>query len=439
MSVIERAGPGPPRLRYLDLVRVMAVGTVVVGHWLIVDITYSGARLVGRDALAFIGWAGWLTLVFQVMPLFFVVGGYVNAMSWVAHRERGVSRAGWVHGRAERLLWPTTVYLALTVVMVVVLATGLDDGELAQAGQLLTLHLWFLAVYLMLIMLTPMMFAAHQRWGRLAAILMSVAAVGVDVAVLGLQLPAIGYANYLLVWGAMHQWGFAWRDGALTRGRRPAALAGVGVVCFTALVTLGPYPVAMIGAGERAGNTSPPSVALLAFAAVQTGLVIAVVPTATRFLLSPTRWRWVRRLNSAVITVYLWHMVPVLAVALTLYRSGVVPQPRIGSWAWWVGRPLWIATLAVALVPVVLAVTWLQRPLRRIPVPSGPVGRTRVVLMYAGVIASGFGLVRLSADGAAPAGRLAIPGLLVYACGSALTMITGRGPRTRSTGPAGLG
>jgi len=25
-----------------------------------------------------------------------------------------------------------------------------------------------------------------------------------------LHLAAIGYANYLLVWGSTHQWGFAW-------------------------------------------------------------------------------------------------------------------------------------------------------------------------------------------------------------------------------------
>jgi len=34
------------------------------------------------------------------------------------------------------------------------------------------------------------------------------------------------FANYLLVWAAMHQWGFAWQDGTLIRRQwRPAAMA----------------------------------------------------------------------------------------------------------------------------------------------------------------------------------------------------------------------
>lgn len=40
--------------------------------------------------------------------------------------------------------------------------------------------------------------------------------------------PPGGYASYLLVWGSIHQWGFAWADGTLTlpggaRGRWPRA------------------------------------------------------------------------------------------------------------------------------------------------------------------------------------------------------------------------
>lgn len=68
----------PPRNRYADLLRVLAIGMVVLGHWLLTSISYSGGRLSGIDAMSDIGWSGLGTLVFQVMPVFFVVGGYAN-------------------------------------------------------------------------------------------------------------------------------------------------------------------------------------------------------------------------------------------------------------------------------------------------------------------------------------------------------------------------
>src|ERR1019366_6244669 len=101
------------------------------------------------------------------------------------------------------------------------------------------------------------------------------------------------------------------------------------------LLARGPFPVDMIGPAEGIGNTTPPSIALLAFAAAQTGLVLAAEPAVSRLLGRPGRWRLVTRLNSCVMTVYLWHMVPAIIVAVALYPTGVMPQPASGSAQWW--------------------------------------------------------------------------------------------------------
>jgi hypothetical protein len=45
-----------------------------------------------------------VTLALQVMPLFFLAGGYVNALSWAEHHARGENWTRWVTGRAMRLL-----------------------------------------------------------------------------------------------------------------------------------------------------------------------------------------------------------------------------------------------------------------------------------------------------------------------------------------------
>jgi len=424
------AEPRTDRNRYADLLRVWAISMVVIGHWLLTDITYKGGQLSGLDALEYISWGRWVTLIFQVMPVFFVVGGYVNARSWAAHHEQGEAWTDWVRERAMRLLWPTAVYVAVAVIAVgAATMAGASAHELDQAGWLVALQLWFLPVYLLLILLTPVMLAAHRRWGLAVPLVMATAAAAVDVGVVGAHVAVIGYANYLLVWGSMHQWGFAWQDGTLTRSRwRPYALSAGGAVLLVVLIAWGPFPVDMIGAGERVGNTTPPSIALLAFAAAQTGLVLAAEPAVSRWLARPRRWHIVRWLNSNVMTVYLWHMVPAVIVAIALYATGVMPQPPIGSALWWETRPIWLGSLLLVLVPLVLGVMWAERPMLGLPAGIGSPGRWSGPILLLGIAASMLGLAKLAISGFAPAGTLPLVILAAVACGVIGTLLSGRPP-----------
>lgn len=406
------------RNRYADLLRVLAMGAVVYGHWLLTDVTYQGGHFGGLDALGYISWGRWGTLLFQVMPVFFLVGGYVNARSWTAHAEAGW--AGWVRRRAVRLLRPTTAYLAVAVLAVIgaraAHASVVTPAILAQAGWLVALQLWFLPVYLLLIVLTPAMLAAHRRWGLAVPVVMAVAAAAADAGVLGPHLPLVGFANYLLVWGSIHQWGFAWQDGRLTRRRwRPVALAVVGALALAGLLRWGPFPVDMIGDGEHVTNTTPPSIALLAFAAVQAGVLLAAEPAVSRLLRRPGLWRSVTRLNDKAMTVYLWHMAPVIIIAVALYPTGLVPQPPIATAQWWALRLAWFVLLTEVLILVVLAFAWADRG--RLPAGTVPAGSVPVLL--AGLVAVTVGLARLAIAGFAPGGKLPVPVLAIYAAGLA--------------------
>ncbi len=244
------------RHSYLDGLRVVAIAAVVAGHWLLVDISYRDGRLGGQDALTSIPSAAPLTWLFQVMPVFFLVGGYVNAGSWLAWRDGGGDWGTWVAARARRLLRPASVYLAAVVAGVLLASAARPrPQELAQAAWLVCLHLWFLPTYLLVIALTPMLLAAHRRWGLLVPAAMAVAAAVVDAGALEAGLPLIGFASYLLVWGSIHQWGFVWRDWApIVPPERAALLAGGGMALFAVLVLGGAFPADLIGAR----NTSPP-------------------------------------------------------------------------------------------------------------------------------------------------------------------------------------
>jgi Acyltransferase family len=414
------------RNRYADLLRVVAIGGVVYGHWLLVSVTYRNGRLSGVDALDYILWGRWVTWAFQVMPVFFLVGGYVNAQSWAAHHAAGETWTWWVRDRVMRLLWPTAVFVVVAVAAVsVARAAGAPAVEVANAGWLIALQLWFLPVYMVLIALTPVMLAAHKRWGLAVPAAMAVAAGLVDIGVTGPHLHVISYLNYVFVWGSIHQWGFFWRDGSLTSPRwRPYALAVGGGALLAGLVTSRTFAADMVGSG----NTNPPSIALLAYAAAQAGLVLAAEPWASRVLSKESRWQPVRWLNSLVMNVYLWHFVPAIVIAVACYPTGLLPQPAVGSVEWFELRLAWWALLTAVLVPLVVVVTQAERPMLRLPAGLGRPGPWSPLLLLAGIAVSSVGLTRLAIGGFAPGGRP--PGLVLAVCavGMMATLWTGQAP-----------
>ena len=72
-----------------DVYRVLAVVVVVIGHWLVSAVTFHDGQFGNDYPLALMPWTRWLTLVFQVVPVFFLVGGYASAASWTLWRDVG--------------------------------------------------------------------------------------------------------------------------------------------------------------------------------------------------------------------------------------------------------------------------------------------------------------------------------------------------------------
>ena len=417
--------PASGRNRYADLLRVAAIGGVIYGHWLLVSVTYANGQLSGVDALDYVEWGRWVTWLFQVMPVFFLVGGYVNAQSWMAHHARGETWTQWVRDRVLRLLWPTAVYLVVGELAVLVArVAGVPVGEVAEAGWLSAIQLWFLPAYMALIALTPVLLAAHHRWGLAVPAAMALAAALVDVTGRGdPRLHAIGYLNYVFVWGCIHQWGFAWRDRTLTSPWwRVYVLTAGGAALLAGLLASRAFNVDMVGSG----NTNPPSIALLAFAAVQSGMVLAAEPQASGLLSGERRWRWIQRLNARVMNAYLWHFVPVIVIVVAFYPTGVLPQPAIGSAQWWELRLAWWALLTVVLVPLVLGVTLAERPMLRLPEGLGRPGPWSPVLLLAGIVCAGVGLSKLAIGGFLAGGGVPDLALALCALGLAAVLFTGR-------------
>jgi peptidoglycan/LPS O-acetylase OafA/YrhL len=446
-SIQELAARTPSsRRRDLDLLRAAAIAAVVLGHWIIVTVERtSDGRLTGFSALPELPWAHALTWLFQVMPVFFLVGGAVNAISWTGSRTRGGTATRWLLDRSARLFPPVTALLLVVAAgAAVARLAGATPDVVAEAVALVILPLWFLVVYLGVTALTPLTHRLHERHG-LAVPLALVAGVAVgDVLRIatGNELCAAG--SFAFGWLAIHQVGYAWHDGTLRLGtRRAATLVVVGLGILLILTGPGPYPVSMVTVpGAAIQNPSPPTLALLTLAATQLGLVALVGRQSRRWLTRPRPWAFVVAINTVVLTVYLWHLVAALVGALALDMLGLLPPSDPGTVGWWLGRVPWLVALAavLAVLVVLLGPVETRGPARRAPAGAVDGRRARagaglaaalarpvpVVGAYAAAVA---GLLWLTVAGEMGGldGPFTVPtGALVLVLGSAAVLRFGR-------------
>lgn len=413
----------PQRDRHVDLLRATAILMVVLGHWLAVVVTYR-KDIGGDSVLAVLPWTHLLTWLFQVMPVFFLVGGFVNAASLDSYWRRGGTAVGWFLGRTDRLIRPTTMFLIVVgSAMLLGALLGADPKMVGMAAWLASIPLWFLTVYITVVFLTPVMLTLHRRAGlSIPVVLATLVGLG-DVARLSLGLFFLGTANFLFAWLAIYQLGIAWREGALQARRAVAVpMAAGGFTALVLLTVVGPYPISMVTVpGERVQNTSPPTLALLALAVAQTGLALLLRDHGNRWLQRPGLWMIVVAVNSVIMTIFLWHMTAVVIATVALYPTGLLPQPPPGSAGWLLLRLPWLAFLVVILTVLVAVFGRVEtrtgpRP-NTAQVPSGALRRAATITGSAAVVAGLLGTA-IASPGGAPA-----PMLLLYLAGAALLRI----------------
>ncbi len=395
-SAVLAAETPPSRDRYVDLLRVASLGVVIAGHWLMaVPVRGADGGTRVTNVLALVPQLRPMTWLLQVMPVFFLVGGFAHATALASIRRRGGGYADFVRSRVARLLRPTAVFLAVWLALALGTAlVGQDHGLIRVALRTAVQPLWFLAVYLGLIALAPVMGRLHRRFGARVPLALLTMAAGVD-ALRFAGHPRFAALNLLVVWAGVHQAGFFYADGTLQRGGRRLALllAGGGLGAVLVLTSAGPYPVSMVGVpGEAVSNMSPPTLALAAHAVWLIGLVLLLRVPATRLLGRARVWQAVVVANGLAMTGFLWHLT---AAFVVLIAARGLPAGEPGSAGWWATRPLWLG--AATLVTALLVVTF-----RRFDTPRpsliaagsatrAAVGATSCALGVLGVSAVGFG------------------------------------------------
>lgn len=386
------------RNRYVDFLRAVSILAVVIGHWLVItpwvsaDGVFHADHLLTRSDLA-----QWLTWAFQVMPVFFAVGGFANAVSWDSAVKRGTPYGDWLVARLRRLVLPALPLLALWAGFAIATWSGVMDPMLVDLTSLGALSpLWFLAVYVAVVAIVPLTRKAWVRFGVWSFWAPVLATVVVDIAAFGFDVTWLRWVNYALVWPAVHQLGYLWRDGRLggARSSVPYAIGGLTVALIAVLLL--DYPVAMIGVpGADVSNSAPPTIALLALGIGQFGILLAAESPMRRWLDKVGPWTATVLVNGMIMTLFVWHytvmVVPVVANASWFEGFGMRLEPDTGLW--WATRPLWIVVMLILMALFAPLVSRFERPRGLDPQSAGsarPVtGTVLACIGFAGVALAG--------------------------------------------------
>lgn len=354
------------RNRYVDFLRALSIMAVISGHWLVTTAYFSNGQLTLGNMLEFQEWTKWLTWGFQVMPIFFFVGGYANGVSWNAAMRDGKSYNVWLKARLERLIGPV---LPLLVVWALISAFapgfGVTQKVLSIASQMAIVPAWFLAVYVIVVVLAPVTYGAWKRFGFGSFWALVVLAALDDYLFFATDIEALGYFNFVFVWFAVHQLGYAWRDGHLDGLMKRLLWGFGGLAVLVTLVNVEqlPYPVNMAGdPGEGVvSNSFPPKLPMLALGLAQCGLLLSIEGPMRRWLARSRAWTATLLVNGMIMTIYLWHFTASTLVigyawfiakkGFMLGSVGLTIDPASGSW--WAARPFWLAFYLVVLLALV--------------------------------------------------------------------------------------
>jgi len=382
------------RNRAIDLYRAIAMLAVAVGHWMAMDIAVdAGGDLVAGNALEAAPGMAIMTWFFQVMPLFFVVGGFSSAMSLDSFTSKATADnparpQDWVIARLRRMLAPTMA-LAATWVVLIVGGFAIGQGNLIAIGATAAaIPLWFLANYTIDTAIAPYvlpMFRKHP----VALPVAGIAIFGLLEAARFTGIPMLPQINWVLGWLLFQVAGFAWRDGLLPTGKAMAGLAAAFWIAAITAVTVGPWPTSMVHfAGIENSPTHPPSLALMLFGAAYSCTAIIAAPAVSRWLANrPRAWAGVVAANTVAMSVYLWHFTAAIATTAIFYTAGWLPTAAVGTFDWWLQKMPLMGASALILAAIVTKVMRIERD--ALLAPRTPwIGGQLSLLVLAGVLST---------------------------------------------------
>ncbi|GAA1759775.1 acyltransferase [Luedemannella helvata] len=354
------------RNAYVDLLRAVSLIVVVVWHWAFTILSWRADGPRATSPLGFMDGFWLLTWLFQVMPLFFYIGGYVHLKSWERARSRGVGLGSFVVKRLRQLAVPGALLLATWLAVGAVAGSYFNLAGTGRVVKLIVSPLWFLAVYLGLIALLPAALWLHRRFGMLTLVWLAGLAMCVDVARFHFHMESMGWVNMLLVWALAHQAGFFYDNVVALPRQGDWSLLWGGLFGLAGLVGSGLYPGSMVGVpGERFSNMAPPTFVMVALLVFQIGVAEVLRPAVTARLERP-RWELVNQtINRFALPLFLFHTTGMAIARFIMWRFfGDDLDDGQPDLRWWLARPLAVLLPLLCTLPVIYIFgrQWVRRP-----------------------------------------------------------------------------
>ncbi|UFU14673.1 acyltransferase [Curtobacterium sp. C1] len=346
----------------VDLVRTACVVLVVVVHITMVGVAVGPDGIAVTSPLQEAPWYVAATWVGQVMPLFFVVGGFASAVGWRSTVARGGGARDFVATRLVRLFRPAIpLFLVLAVALGTATALGTPPELLGEVAFGIGSPLWFLAAYGITQCCVPLRARLHARapWRTLGALLVLAAAV--DAVRFATGVAEVGLLNLGPVWLFAQQLGFLWADGWFARRSR-LVLVGGAVAGYVALV-----PLTSVGlwAPDMLQDLNPPMLPLAFLAVAQACLVQLVHGPLSRLVRTRGAQAAVFVVGRDGMVVYLWHLPLFIALnGIALLLGAPFPEP--GSAVWWATRPVALVVVLAVAIGIARVLRWFDRPLPRL-------------------------------------------------------------------------
>ena len=351
----------------LDLARVFCVLLVVVIHLLMVGVdTQARSGIALQRPLEAQPWFPHATWLGQIMPLFFVVGGFASMTAWRSLQRRGGDGSDYVKSRVLRLAQPTFPLFVFYAVVIgagllIVQATGAISFEVLDAVFIgAGSPLWFVAAYALCQALVPFLARMHRVAPKRTVLVLLAGVIAVDVlhfatADLGITSYWLGLLNLLFVWPLVQQIGFFYADGFFDRpGWQLALISLLSLGMMWPLTTFGPYDVNMLV------NLNPPTLPLVFLGLSQAAFLRLLKRPLSALMRTRVAQGIVFLVGTRLMTIYLWHLpVIVLLSGVAILLPGLSPRPA--SAEWWLSRPIeYLLVLGVLFALSLVVGRWEQ-------------------------------------------------------------------------------
>ncbi len=336
----------------LTVLRSAALVVVVVWHWVFATIRWDSRGPHAGNPLHLVPGGFVLTWFLQVMPVFFLVGGWASKESFDRGGTNGT--AAWLRKRTVRLVVPVVPLLAALLAAKVFFSPWLFGVTLLAVSPL-----WFLGVYVPLTLLTPVLVRGHRRSPRifLAGSLVCVLAIQYARFILRVSGPEITVLSFLGVWGTVFQLGF-FIDRIRASRRLAMACASIGLFGIVLGGACGLSLSMVTTANDTVSNMGPPTVAIVFLALFQIGLVALFQNHLCRLASRPQVDKLLRAFDAQQMKIYAMHL-PIWVCALVALRTSPVALVAEPTTGWLLTRPVWLLVPGAALYCIL-------RPRRRV-------------------------------------------------------------------------